>query len=83
MATVAAATETKRPVEIIGYADGIGSTQSNQTLSEMRAQSVFKWYAEKPGVDPNYLKPEGRGESLARDNVEDASQRRVIVVLPK
>lgn len=49
-------------VNLIGYADRIGSEEYNKELSEKRAQAVADYLASK-GVDASRLQVEGRGES--------------------
>ena len=49
-------------VNLIGYADRIGSEGYNKELSEKRAQAVADYLASK-GVDSSRLQVEGRGES--------------------
>ena len=49
-------------VDITGYADRLGSTRYNQTLSEKRANAVRDYLVAK-GIDGKRLKAYGKGES--------------------
>jgi OOP family OmpA-OmpF porin len=61
LAQTAQGAEVDRVV-IVGNADRIGSEQSNQELSERRAQAVKDYIAAK-GVATDRVQAEGRGES--------------------
>jgi OOP family OmpA-OmpF porin len=61
LAQTAQGAEVDRVV-IVGNADRIGSEQSNQELSERRAQAVKQYLASK-GVAQDRVQAEGRGES--------------------
>jgi len=61
LANTAQGAEVDRVV-IVGNADRIGSEQSNQELSERRAQAVKQYLAAK-GVAQERVQAEGRGES--------------------
>ena len=50
-------------VVIIGHTDNIGSTKSNQKLSEIRALSVKNALVKQFHIDPKRLKTLGKGES--------------------
>ena len=66
--------------DVIGHTDSVGSTASNQDLSEIRAMTVTD-YLIAGGVDSVRLAPEGRGEEdPAGDNTTEegrAENRRV------
>ena len=49
-------------VEVQGHTDNTGISSRNQTLSELRAQSVVRYLVEK-GISKNRLKSEGYGEN--------------------
>jgi len=60
--------------DIIGHTDSLGSRQTNQELSEERAQAVTD-YLINLGVEPNRLQTTGRGESEPRaDNDTEAGR---------
>ena len=48
-------------VDVVGYADELGSDSYNQTLSEKRAKAAVKLLTES-GVDESRLNPVGKGE---------------------
>lgn len=48
-------------VDVVGYADRLGSAKYNQTLSEKRANAVRAYLVSK-GIEGNRLKAYGRGE---------------------
>ena len=48
-------------LEILGYADKLGTTEYNLKLSQERADACFN-YLVKKGVDANKLKATGKGE---------------------
>ena len=62
--------------EIDGYADSIGSTAYNLTLSERRAQAV-KNYLIKKGVEPQRIVTRGFGESkpVAPNTTDEGRQK--------
>lgn len=77
----------KTLLSIEGHTDSIGSEQSNQLLSEKRAESV-KYYLVKQGVLDTRLKTTGYGElrAIADNKTEQnrALNRRVeIQIIPK
>ncbi len=49
-------------IEIAGHTDNVGSEESNQTLSEQRAQTVLA-YLSKQGIDQSRLSAKGYGSS--------------------
>ena len=63
---------------IYGYTDTTGSTESNQALSERRAESVMRLFLDA-GVKPEQLSTVGGGESTMFDT--DEQNRRVEIVL--
>ncbi|MCL9762021.1 OmpA family protein [Frankia sp. AiPa1] len=67
-------------ISVIGYSDGVGTTEDNQKLSLDRAKAVEAWLATQ-NIPSSVLDVEGRGEQGARDGVPDASRRRVEIVL--
>lgn len=52
-------------VEISGHTDDVGSSSSNQKLSQKRADSVRFWLIEK-GVEPDRIIAKGYGEEFPR-----------------
>jgi OOP family OmpA-OmpF porin len=62
---------------VIGYADGIGSEESNQDLSERRAVAVAAYLSSR-GVDLP-IETLGKGEECAVDDVDDPSRRMVLI----
>jgi outer membrane protein OmpA-like peptidoglycan-associated protein len=73
-----------RAVVIEGYTDSVGSEDSNQRLSERRADSV-KSYLTEQGVSPIRLSASGKGESDPVANNDSSSgrqqNRRVEVII--
>ena len=73
-----------RPVVIEGYTDSRGSSSTNQSLSERRAQAVSD-YLTSQGVTANRIRAEGKGESSpVASNASSsgrAQNRRVEIVL--
>jgi OOP family OmpA-OmpF porin len=67
-------------IEVVGYADPIGTEAYNEKLSTNRADQVAK-VLEKAGLQPKLIKTEGRGETnLIATNEDDpnfAKNRRV------
>ena len=59
---IVAASKEVESVDIIGYADPIGSTGYNQKLSAKRAETV-KSFLSKKGLKTNKVRVEGLGES--------------------
>lgn len=72
------------PGEIVveGHTDARGSAELNKKLSERRAESVVKHLVAVHRVDPNALKPLGRGKEQLRDPARPDSEanRRVELV---
>ncbi len=68
-------------VNIIGHTDGDGDENSNQELSEARAEAVKSTLVQEFGVDSALLTAEGRGESepVSNNNTSEgkAKNRRV------
>ncbi|WP_242424220.1 OmpA family protein [Frankia sp. EI5c] len=67
-------------VQIVGYSDGLGSTEHNLELSRQRATSVQTYLAGED-IPASLLEVVARGEEGAADEVADASRRRVEIVL--
>ncbi|HEX2643247.1 MAG TPA: OmpA family protein [Thermoanaerobaculia bacterium] len=65
--------------QVIGYSDASGSADSNQRMSEQRAQAVKAYLVTRHGIDPNRIVTEGRGSSEATGNAEN--DRRAVVIL--
>lgn len=67
------------PVRVDGFADGVGPSDWNQSLSERRAQAVAAWLREEGvGVE---ITVQGHGEEGAENDVPDPSRRRVDITL--
>ena len=67
---------------IQGHADARGDPGKNLALSMARAESVARYLAERHGILPDRLKPEGRGSSepMNRERVDAPENRRVTIV---
>ena len=80
---------TKYPnslIDVYGHTDTVGSTASNQTLSEERARAVTNYLINR-GVASNRIRWQGYGETQLKvataDNVNEPRNRRVeIKVVP-
>ena len=80
---------TKYPnslIDVYGHTDTVGSTASNQTLSEERARAVTNYLTSR-GVASNRIRWQGFGETQLKvataDNVNEPRNRRVeIKVVP-
>ena len=62
-------------VEISGHTDDVGSSSSNQTLSQRRADSVRFWLISN-GVDPDRLIAKGYGEEYPRVPNDSSDNKR-------
>lgn len=72
--------ETK--IEVQGHTDSVGDSNSNLTLSQLRAQSVTSYLTSK-GVDSNRIKSVGFGESMpiaSNDNAEGREKNRRVEI---
>ncbi|SQD95281.1 OmpA family protein [Parafrankia sp. BMG5.11] len=67
-------------VEVVGYSDGLGSTEHNLDLSRRRAVAV-QAYLTSQDIPASLLEVVAKGEQGATDGVADASRRRVEIVL--
>lgn len=67
-------------IEVVGYADPIGTEAYNETLSASRADEVAK-ILQNAGLEPQLVKTEGRGETdliaTSEDDPNFAKNRRV------
>lgn len=74
----------KTVIHVVGHTDTLGSAESNQALSDRRAQAVGSYLASQ-GVVAGRVREEGRGERelLVRtgDNVNESRNRRVDIVI--
>jgi len=61
-------------IEIGGHTDNVGSSSSNQILSEQRARSVMEYLVAK-GIDTNRLSYKGYGDTKAISTNNDESGR--------
>ncbi len=50
-------------IDVVGYADRIGSDQYNEELSQRRAEAVRDYLAQSARVDQGQVQAEGRGEA--------------------
>lgn len=72
--------ETK--IEVQGHTDSVGESNSNLTLSQLRAQSVTSYLTSK-GVDSNRIKSVGFGESMpiaSNDSAEGREKNRRVEI---
>jgi OOP family OmpA-OmpF porin len=72
-------------LDVIGYADRLGTPEYNQELSERRAWAVARYLVEQ-GIPLNKLKVEGRGERnsvVAEGECENMSHSDLIICLQK
>ncbi|MBX6388981.1 MAG: OmpA family protein [Frankia sp.] len=67
-------------VEVIGYTDGVGAADYNQSLSERRARAVVAILV-ADGIPESILEVVGKGEEGAEDDVADYTRRKVEIVL--
>jgi len=73
-------------IDVYGHTDTVGSTASNQTLSEERARAVANYLINR-GVGSNRIRWQGFGETQPKiatgDNVNEPANRRVeIKIVP-
>ncbi|MDX1923132.1 MAG: OmpA family protein [Alphaproteobacteria bacterium] len=73
-ATLKGAKDIQR-VEIVGYADPMGSTASNQALSERRAAAVQKYLNDHDYMNTSIAKVKAVGESQASANCDTKMKR--------
>ena len=75
------------PIVVEGHTDSVGSTESNQTLSENRARSVVDWLKANSPVPAGCFTAKGYGETkpVAKNDTPEGRQlnRRVEVRLEK
>jgi outer membrane protein OmpA-like peptidoglycan-associated protein len=75
------------PISIEGHTDSVGSTESNQTLSENRAHAVVEWLTKNSAVPAGCLSAKGFGETkpVATNDTPEGRQmnRRVEVTIQK
>jgi outer membrane protein OmpA-like peptidoglycan-associated protein len=75
------------PIVIEGHTDSVGSTESNQTLSQNRARAVVEWLAKNSAIPAGCLSSKGFGETrpVATNDTSDGRQlnRRVEVKIQK
>ncbi|MDB4989627.1 MAG: putative internalin [Myxococcaceae bacterium] len=65
-----------RRVRIEGHTDDVGSTASNEKLSQRRAESVMK-YLIKEGIDPSRLEAKGWGEERPLVKNDSAENKQI------
>lgn len=70
---------------VIGYTDSTGAPESNQVMSEQRAQAVSEYLVTRHGIDPNRITTEGRAdqEPVASNDTPEgrAENRRAVIIL--
>lgn len=70
---------------VIGYTDSTGAPESNQVMSEQRAQAVSDYLVTRHGIDPNRVTTEGRAdqEPVASNDTPEgrAENRRAVIIL--
>jgi OmpA-OmpF porin, OOP family len=67
--------------EIDGHADPRGGEQFNLELSQKRAEAVVAYLKDNHGIDPNRLRPIGKGQSeLMNASQPDAPENRRVTV---
>jgi outer membrane protein OmpA-like peptidoglycan-associated protein len=75
-----------RPILVEGYTDSQGSEDTNQQLSQRRADAVRE-YLQQRGIDPSRLRAVGKGEAnpvASNDTAEGrANNRRVEIVVDR
>lgn len=75
------------PILIEGHTDSVGSTESNQTLSENRARAVVEWLTKNSAVPAGCITAKGFGEThpVATNDTSEGRQlnRRVEVTIQK
>ncbi len=72
----------KVTIEINGHTDNIGTKESNQTLSQKRAESVMEYLITK-GINPSRLKSNGLGDRqplLPNSTEENRAQNRRVEI---
>jgi choice-of-anchor C domain-containing protein len=72
----------KAPLLIEGHTDSVGTTQSNQVLSERRASAVRQWLVGR-GIAAARIKTSGRGESApvaSNDTAEGRQKNRRVTI---
>jgi outer membrane protein OmpA-like peptidoglycan-associated protein len=67
-------------IQIVGYTDGLGSTDANLELSRRRGEAV-KAVLVGDGIDGSVLQVVPKGEDGAQDGVPDSTRRKVEIVL--
>jgi outer membrane protein OmpA-like peptidoglycan-associated protein len=76
--------DTGLEIYVVGHTDGVGSFDSNMSLSTARAEAVVGVLAKQYGIDPGRLKAHGVGPlvpaSTSRSEDGRALNRRVELV---
>lgn len=71
--------ESSLALKIIGHTDADGSEDTNQQLSQQRAEAVKRYFSAQFGIDGARLETEGKGESqpvVSNDTPEHKAQNR-------
>ncbi|MBS1772115.1 MAG: OmpA family protein [Bacteroidetes bacterium] len=72
---------TKRRVAIVGYADVLGESTSNNSLAEQRAEAVYN-YIISMGVDSAYIQIFAGGEVQREKTVSGYPEDRKVTIVP-
>lgn len=66
-----------------GHTDAVGSSEYNQMLSELRANAIKDYLVVNYGVNPDRLRPKGKGESaLYNTSNPNSGENRRVEFLP-
>ena len=65
---------TERQLVVEGHTDAVGPTGYNQRLSELRALAIKDYLVEYHGVEPQRLKPVGKGEAALYNTINPNSR---------
>ncbi|HVR99768.1 MAG TPA: OmpA family protein [Thermoanaerobaculia bacterium] len=67
---------------VVGYTDASGSADSNQRMSEQRAEAVKNYLVTRHGIDPARIQTEGRGSAESTGDAEQDRRAVVILTIP-
>jgi len=72
-----------RALIVEGHTDAVGPTGYNQRLSELRALAIKDYLTEYHGVEPQRLKPVGKGESALYNTINpNSGENRRVEFMP-